>query len=63
MIRHMQRPGVAASMTLLAVTVVVGGGCRPYGGGLNQPGVPGVGKGAGPRFVPWRTTIGRSGGG
>jgi hypothetical protein len=27
MIRHMQRPGVAASMTLLAVTVVGGAGC------------------------------------
>lgn len=45
-IRHMHRPGVAASITLLAVTVAGGRGCWPYGGGLNQPAVPGAGKGA-----------------
>src|SRR5215217_4852889 len=62
-IKHMQRPGVAASTTLLAVTAVVGWGCWPYDGGVNQPGVPGVGNGAGVVLPALRTTIGRSGGG
>jgi hypothetical protein len=48
MIRHIQRPGVAASMTSRAVTVGPDCGCWAYGGGLNQPGVPGAGKGADP---------------
>src|SRR4029453_2423847 len=61
--RQMQRPGVAASRTALAVTGVVGCGCRAGGPGPHQAGDPGAGNLPGGGLLAGGTTKGWSGAG